>query len=671
MFLMPGMVVAAYVTGRGDITHMLTEPTRRAMLVYLRNHQLADGGWGTHIESASTMFGSVLSYVSMRLLGVPADDPQVVAGRNFIHSEGGAIYTSSWAKFWLAILGVYDYDGLNTTPVEMWLLPKWFPFHPGKLWCHCRMVYLPMGYLYCARVDYNKISGGSDSVIQSLRKELYCQPYESINWSQCRHVVASRDNYSPLHWVMKRVFDLAHVYEKLFASPKHFLRQRGLAFALDYISVEDIQTNFIDIGPVSKIMNMLAVWHDNGFSTDSDQWTRHVSRIPDYLWVAEDGMKMQGYNGSQMWDTAFAIQAIYHHAISEDKIPKRFPDTANRVWSYLERTQILSTETSKATGANPYEESHLRARYFRHVSRGGWPFSTSAHGWPISDCSAEGLRAVLMLRSLQCNREGVSSGNLREISEERLFDCVNVIITLQNKDGGWASYENKRGGSWYEYLNPSEVFGDIMVDYSYIECSSASVQALRDFQKQFPHHRADEIEVALKRAQKFFVSLLRDDGLWYGSWGVCFTYAAWFGVEGLVACGLSTKSPIFARVSKELIKRQNDNGGWGESFLSSYAKEYVPISGRTLPSHKQANKEEDASNVVHTAWALIALITVGADEAAIEAGVSYLVQKQEVSGDWPQQGITGVFNRSCGITYTAYRNVFPIWALSLYRLKLK
>lgn len=33
------------------------------------------------------------------------------------------------------------------------------------------------------------------------------------------------------------------------------------------------------------------------------------------------------------------------------------------------------------------------------------------------------------------------------------------------------------------------------------------------------------------------------------------------------------------------------------------------------------------------------------------------------SGDWAQEGIAGVFNRSTGITYTAYRNVYPIWAL--------
>lgn len=38
---------------------------------------------------------------------------------------------------------------------------------------------------------------------------------------------------------------------------------------------------------------------------------KHMMRVPDYLWVAEDGMKMQGYNGSQCWDTSFAIQAVW------------------------------------------------------------------------------------------------------------------------------------------------------------------------------------------------------------------------------------------------------------------------------------------------------------------------------------------------------------------------
>ena len=37
---------------------------------------------------------------------------------------------------------------------------------------------------------------------------------------------------------------------------------------------------------------------------------RHLARVPDYLWLAEDGMKMQGYCNSTLWDTAFAVQAI-------------------------------------------------------------------------------------------------------------------------------------------------------------------------------------------------------------------------------------------------------------------------------------------------------------------------------------------------------------------------
>lgn len=62
-----------------------------------------------------------------------------------IHSRGGATYITSWGKFWLSVLGVYSWDGQNPLPPEMWLLPynKWTGIgmlHPGRYWCHCRMV---------------------------------------------------------------------------------------------------------------------------------------------------------------------------------------------------------------------------------------------------------------------------------------------------------------------------------------------------------------------------------------------------------------------------------------------------------------------------------------------------------------------------------------------------
>lgn len=45
---------------------------------------------------------------------------------------------------------------------------------------------------------------------------------------------------------------------------------------------------------------------------------RHLARVPDYLWVAEDGMKMQGYNGSQLWDTAFSVQALVATGLGQE-----------------------------------------------------------------------------------------------------------------------------------------------------------------------------------------------------------------------------------------------------------------------------------------------------------------------------------------------------------------
>lgn len=64
------------------------------------------------------------------------------------------------------------------------------------------------------------------------------------------------------------------------------------------------------------------------------------------------------------------------------------------VWCYLERTQILSTEKSRTSPACRFEEPNMRQKYYRHVSQGGWPFSTSAHGWPISVPSNESLFAL-------------------------------------------------------------------------------------------------------------------------------------------------------------------------------------------------------------------------------------------------------------------------------------
>jgi hypothetical protein len=68
-------------------------------------------------------------------------------------------------------------------------------------------------------------------------------------------------------------------------------RQHSLKFVMEYIHAEDSQTNYIDIGPVSKALNMVSVFAACGVG--SKEFQRHIARVDDYIWVAEDGVKMQ------------------------------------------------------------------------------------------------------------------------------------------------------------------------------------------------------------------------------------------------------------------------------------------------------------------------------------------------------------------------------------------
>lgn len=635
-FLLPGFVIAAHVTKQMD--SILPKPHRQAIEAYLRNHQQVDGGWGTHLESPSTMFGSVLNYVALRLVGVPANDSACIQGRKFLAEHGGALYAPSWAKFWLCILGVYEYDGIAPVPPEMWLLPRWSPVHPGRFWCHCRMVYLPMCWLYSKRF---KFDAAADPVASSLREELYPGlKYKDIDWGQFIHSVADIDNYSPIHWAMRLLQNLMLVYERY--GPISLLRGLSTRYAEEYMRAEDRETNYLTIGPVSKALHIVTSWvmaggeKDPAGAAESKAFKAHVARVPAYLWVAEDGMKVQGYNGSMIWDTAFAAQAVV-----EAQLTSEFPEMSGRTYAFLAKEQVRALP-------------HGDWRFWRQPIRGGWGFSTAEQAWPVSDTTAEAFKGVLLMQNLDCVK------GRPQLPDDHLFDTVQFLLSYQNADGGWATYENTRGWAWYELMNPSEVFGDIMIDYSYVECSSSAMQSLVLFQRQFPKHRTEEIKSAISRGVIFIEAMQRDDGSWYGCWGNCFTYGCWFGVDGLVAAGVKPKSSVaIQKCNRFLLSKQNADGGWGEDFNSCFYREYA--------SKEKLYGCDSGSTVVQTAWALLALMAGEChDVTAVERGIRFLMKRQQPNGDWPQENIAGVFNRSVGITYTAFRNVFPLWALGRF-----
>jgi cycloartenol synthase len=54
-----------------------------------------------------------------------------------------------------------------------------------------------------------------------------------------------------------------------------------------------------------------------------------------------------------------------------------------------------------------------------------------------------------------------------------------------------------------QVINPSETFGEIVVDYNHVECSSACITALTAFTQAQPQHRAAEIAAALRKGIKY------------------------------------------------------------------------------------------------------------------------------------------------------------------------
>jgi lanosterol synthase len=615
-FLTPGLIIVSYIIG-----HEFSIEKRGLVKKYMLNHQNSDGGWGLHIEDHSTMFGTVMQYLSLRILGMEKDHPSIVKARDFIKKHGGATGIPPWGKFYLSILNLYEWEGNNSIFPELWVLPRKLPLHPGKYWNHARMVYLPMTYCYSKRLKID-----ANDFISELRKELYVEPYENINWKKARNECTEVDIFKPASSFYKTFVKLANVYEKIHLKA---FRKKADQFILDYIHAEDEHTNHINIGPVNKVLNALCVWHAEG--TDSQNLKKHIDRFEDYLWLAEDGIKMNGYNGSQLWDTVFAGQAL----IESGKVDE-FPEMSNKIYNFLDVSQVQ-------------EDVRDRKKFFRTISKHGWPFSTRDHGWPITDCTAEGLKTSILLNQF-------SVIDNKTITEDRMPGAIDFLLQMQNPDGSWASYEEKRGPKWMELLNPSQIFGDIMVEVGYVECTSASIQGLQKYVSQY-NYRKEEVKEAIDKGKRFIKSLQKEDGSWYGSWAVCFTYGTWFGIDGLVNCGESTDSLEIQKAVSFLLSKQNKNGSWGEEFKSCVEAKYYNI---------------EEGHCVNTAWALMALLKADCqNNEAIQKGIEFLIAKQDEKGDWPQENISGVFNGNCMISYTSYRNVFPLWALGRYYSKIK
>uniref|UniRef100_A0A2C9U6S1 Terpene cyclase/mutase family member n=2 Tax=Manihot esculenta TaxID=3983 RepID=A0A2C9U6S1_MANES len=540
LFLTPPLIICLYITGTLNV--ILSSEHKKEMIGYIYNHQNEDGGWGFHIESHSTMLCTALNYVALRLLGEGPEagkDGAVANARKWILDRGGAVSIQIWGKIYLSVLGVYEWAGCNPVPPEIMLLPSFLPFSPVKLWCYLRTIYTPIAYLYG-----KKFVGPITDLIIAIRSELYIQPYDQIDWNKARHLCLQEDLYVSRSRIQDVIWDGLYYVGEAFMKrwPFSKLREKALEKAMRHIRCEDENTRYLTHACLEKALHMFAYWAED---PTQEAFKLHLPRVHDYLWIAEDGMKMQNL-GCQLWDAVFATQAVMESDLTDE-----YGSTLRKAHEFIKQTQIRENRSGDFIDMYCY------------MSKGAWPLAERDQGWQVSDCTAEAVKVLLLMSEMPSEMVGKS------IEAKRLYDAVDFLLSLQSKNGGFSIWEPASSHPWLELLNPTEAFGGVVIETEYAECSASILQALVLFKRLYPRYRTKEIETSVAKATNYIENTQKNDGSWYGNWGICHTYAAFFVLAGLAAVGKTySNSEVVRKACDFLLSKQQKSGGWGESYLS-------------------------------------------------------------------------------------------------------
>jgi lanosterol synthase len=614
------MILAQAVIVRTIVGKPYDEAEQRQIIRHFEITQAADGAWGMHPESPGYVFFTTLAYVALRLLGLPPDTPMLRQARTWFRSQSGGVEgIPTWGKFWLAIIGLYDYRGLNAIPPELFLLPKWLPFHPSRFYCHTRLIYLAIAFIGGNRF----VASLPANVRDDLRRELYDKPYGEIDFTVLRHRLAPSDVYVPITPLLRRIYDLLAIFERWHGGR---LRQKALKVCFERILYEQRTTRYQGISPVNGLLNTLAIFINDPHHPDLAPSLEGVE-----AWRWEDKAEGLRYVGarSNTWDTGFVLQAL-------TELPEPSPiivAAAARAQNFLDGAQMVEELPGSDWG-------------WRDPALGGWCFSDGEHRWPVSDCTAEALTGLLTVY------EHPAFTALPRLSDTRLRQAAEVILSRQNTDGGFGTYERRRAGKLLELINPSEMFGQCMTELSYIECTASSVAALCHYRKHYPDLADGQIDRAIAEAIKLLRSKQLADGSYQGFWGINYTYAIFHVTKALRMAGIPAEDPALTRAAMWLKTKQRADGGWGEHYTSCLEDRYI---------------EHQDSQAVMTSWALLTLLDlVPASDTAIVRGIQWLLRNQETGGGWRRQSVNGVFFGAAMLDYRLYHTYFPVWALARY-----
>jgi squalene-hopene/tetraprenyl-beta-curcumene cyclase len=496
--------------------HFLGEidsPLEEKIAVYLRTRQADHGGWPLYYGGAFDVSCSVKVYFALKLAGDSPEAPHMARAREAILRHGGAAACNVFTRIALALFGQLPWRGVPYVPVEIVLLPRWFPFNVYKVSYWSRAVMVPLTMLCTLK-----------PVARNPRRvqlrELFTVPPER----EAHYFRRPGGRTSALARFFLVLDRLGRSADPLIARA---LRQRALQRAerwiLERLNGED------GLGAIFPAMvNALEALVVRGYSSD-DPARRTATRALQRLLVVDGSSAYCQPCVSPVWDTALAclaMQAVGGHSAL---------GAVRRGLRWLEPRQLLES-------AGDWQARRP------DLAGGGWPFQRANSHYPDLDDTA----AVAW--AMHCSED-------RERYTQAVQRALDWLVGMQSSNGGFASFDVDNT-SYYLNEIPFADHGALLdPPTSDVTARVVTVLALTG--------RARDTE-ALARAVSYLRSEQEADGSWFGRWGTNYVYGTWAVLTALAHAGVTADDQAVRRAVAWLEQRQNSDGGWGDSNDSYY-----------------------------------------------------------------------------------------------------
>src|SRR6478609_4559482 len=145
-------IPAEYVLLRHYRGEPVNAELERKIGVYLRRIQSpTHDGWPLFQDGEFDMSATVKAYFALKTIGDDIDAPHMKRARAAILARGGAVNVNVFTRIMLSLFGIMDWKAVPMMPVEIALLPQWFPFHLTKISYWGRTVLAPLLVLFALR----------------------------------------------------------------------------------------------------------------------------------------------------------------------------------------------------------------------------------------------------------------------------------------------------------------------------------------------------------------------------------------------------------------------------------------------------------------------------------------------------------------------------------------